>query len=323
MTKCASAIHSSSSKPTTTSAIPTPTPTLAPGILLPTFYPFDTSELHKILAPLSIALLQPGLFLFCAASPSYYKDHLPVRWALYGTIFVAYALGFAGLVTSFTGISSALTGNGSSTNLHLKTGHGIAGLVFFICMYGLLPGLLVVFSLAKRMRHSTEDLMSDGGKPEHTVSPVSMEKIHPNSEPARSASQSLHGISPPTSPRPRTNSWGPSSVFRRSPEGRLSSDSDSSSIGPSRGFEVVNRPTRARRASGGWLTHSAENSSPQPIARSLGDIDWLQRRRSLNAVVSYMLLIYQLTSIMTDLGRTGLCYLSGAPDTTIVNACDN
>lgn len=251
---------------------------------------------HKVIAPLSVAILQPIFLLVRLASP-FYKDQMSARWGLNGSFFVAYSLGIAGLATAFTSITPALEGRDTVSNLHLKTGHGIAGLTFFICMHCLLPFLLIVSSRVKRAHHDIVDLPEDRGNPEHPVSSMSMEKTLPNSEIVRSASQSLYDTSPPASPRPRTNSWGPSSIFRRSPDGRMSTDSESSSVGPQRGFEVVNRPTRIRRTSGSWpQSQSAENSSHQP--RTLGDIDWLQRRRTLNAVVSYTVDIWVILILL-------------------------
>jgi hypothetical protein len=73
-------------------------------------------------------------------------------------------------------------------------------------------------------------------------------------------------------------------------DSRKSNESESfSSTGPRRSFEVTNRPHRVRRASGNSInllagdTVGSHRSNPTP--RSLGDINWLDRRRSLNAIV--------------------------------------
>ncbi|KAF9462635.1 hypothetical protein BDZ94DRAFT_1219539 [Collybia nuda] len=283
MTRCASVITSSSLSSIPTSANPTPTSTT--GVKSPSASPFDTSLVHKVLSPLSVAIFQLAYLLIRLLSPSYLEDHILIHWVVTGVVLAAYALGVAGLAMAFTGITRTTGGHRNTADLHLKTGHAISGLILFIGVHGLIPVLLFIASRIRGSHHNPGGLVDDDSKPNIPVSSLSMEKAHPNSEAMRSPSQSFHDMSPPASPRPRTNSWGPSSIFRRSPDGRRSTDSESSSLGPHRGFEVVNRPTRARRASGGWpQPHSAENYSQQIAARSLGEIDWLQRRRTLNAV---------------------------------------
>jgi len=64
----------------------------------------------------------------------------------------------------------------------------------------------------------------------------------------------------------------------------VSSDSDSvTSASPQRGFEVVNRPSRRQTGRGSPLNIEG-TSAALPAPRNLGEIDWLLRRRSLNAV---------------------------------------
>lgn len=54
---------------------------------------------------------------------------------------------------------------------------------------------------------------------------------------------------------------------------------------PRRGFEVLNRPAnRTLRPAETWSAAMHHTSQPMPSSRSLGEIDWLLRRRSLNAV---------------------------------------
>jgi hypothetical protein len=165
----------------------------------------------------------------------------------------------------------------------LKTGHGIAGLIFFVCLYGLAPGLFVIFLGFKRRDNLVGRVQSEKHEVDRAASPGSPEKVDSNVEFPSATPRSVGDTSPPASPRPRTSSWGMSSNLH---EGRLSSDSESfNSAGPMRTFEVVNR-TRTRRTSGNRLIPPGEYTPHQLESRNLGDIDWLQRRRSLNAVVS-------------------------------------
>ncbi|KAG2340173.1 hypothetical protein BDR05DRAFT_556239 [Suillus weaverae] len=55
-----------------------------------------------------------------------------------------------------------------------------------------------------------------------------------------------------------------------------------------RAFEVVNHPARIRRSSANELAYpNTDIYQRVPVApKSLGDVDWLDRRRSLNAAVS-------------------------------------
>jgi len=83
-------------------------------------------------------------------------------------------------------------------------------------------------------------------------------------------------------------------MMYRSQEERPSSDSESArSPSPKRGFEVVNRPSRMNKASGSWLAVPFAGGTSD----RLRDIDWLQRRRSLNAVGE---LDYALTQVRRE-----------------------
>ncbi|KAI6164850.1 hypothetical protein EDD17DRAFT_1558345 [Pisolithus thermaeus] len=106
-----------------------------------------------------------------------------------------------------------------------------------------------------------------------------------------SVQQTQRPLSSPTSHRARLHSWGGSSFWLggRSTEGRASTDSGSMhSTGPQRGFEVLNRPARTRRASSSGATHlNMESYQRVPITpRSFGDIDWFARRHSPSATNS-------------------------------------
>ncbi|KAJ6539336.1 hypothetical protein B0H19DRAFT_1178497 [Mycena capillaripes] len=236
----------------------------------------NISLLHKLFAPLSVALLLPSFLIFRLTSPSFNTSSntaLPRPWYHVSGFLalVGYGLGIGGLATSFTTISSP-----DATQPPLSTAHGRAGLALFVCLYGLIPLLVVLRAAAKHTQHTTAGQTVDSRK--RADSDVTEKD------------RSVHSPSPSAFARRRTQSWGPSS-WRKTREDSLSIDSGSAEMGDSfisapaqRGFEVLNRPFRTRRASGSRLgvplTHISRNAASQ----SLGDLDWLSRRRSLTAV---------------------------------------
>jgi hypothetical protein len=268
-----------------TSTSPSPSDnTSAPKPLTPILhgYPYDTSTIHKILAPVSLAVLQP-VFLFFRLFLSDNGIGPRIRHVFSALLLLAaYGLGIAGLSTSFTTISALDPSSGRSPNL--KTGHGITGLVFFVCLYGLVPGLyVIVLGFQRRDNLLGRRVQSEQHEAERAASPDSPDKVDSIVGFPSGTPRSVGDTSPPSSPRPRTSSWGLSSNLH---ENRLSSESESlNSAGPMRTFEVVNRP-RIRQSSGNWHAHPGEYTPHQLESTNLGDIDWLQRRRSLNAVVS-------------------------------------
>ncbi|KAG1820199.1 uncharacterized protein BJ212DRAFT_1007998 [Suillus subaureus] len=227
---------------------------------------YNVSFAHKLLAPLSLAILLPSLLLLRLALPPA-QTHRPTDRNL--TLFylsaivalAAYGAGVGGLVSSFTSMSS--TGTTMKRSI-LPTRHGVAGLALFIALYVMMP-FLYLFHLCCSPPQPPKELAA------YTTT--------------------QHSQYPPSqhSPRTRLHSWGGSSFFlgRRSREGRTSTDSESMhSSGPQRAFEVVNRPARIRRSSANGLAYpNTDVYQRVPVApRSLGDVDWLDRRRSLNAV---------------------------------------
>ncbi|KAJ7507791.1 hypothetical protein B0H11DRAFT_1793448 [Mycena galericulata] len=278
VTSCASAIApsshptSSSSSPTSSSSSSSSNPGSKSGSgSAPPPSSLNTSLLHKLFAPLSIALLLPSFLLFRFTSLSFNSQRvLPQAWYYVSVVLglVGYALGIGGIITSFTTISSTLA---ASRPPPLSTTHGRAGLALFISFYGLVPILAVLLGSTKHAtvapRSADSDVTEKGQLPSSTHSP-----------------------SPPPFHRLRTHSWGPSS-WRKTHEDSLSIDSGSAETGDPftsapthRGFEVLNRPARTRRASGSRLgvplTHISQNTG----SHSLGDLDWLNGRRSLTAV---------------------------------------
>ncbi|KAG7449231.1 uncharacterized protein BT62DRAFT_929205 [Guyanagaster necrorhizus] len=297
MTKCASALttvstSSGSSKPSSTSTS-TSTASSSPSSSFATPPLYDTSFYHKLFAPLSLTLFLPALLLFRTFSSSFNGDEIPTKatlWVYLSAILTvaSYGTGIAAIALSFTTISSAsgVTKRDSSSSINLKTVHGQVGLAFFIGLYGLVPILTFISVYLRRRSGSssieTEIAVEKDQYRDRTNSEDSGEKAATSSrDPNTSITQSA---SRPGSPRPRSQSLNTSNMMKISNEGRPSSDSDSlASGGPQRGFEVVNRPSRRRKPSDSWLNIPQADAS-QHAQRTLAGIDWLQRRRSLNAV---------------------------------------
>ncbi|TFK43545.1 hypothetical protein BDQ12DRAFT_731551 [Crucibulum laeve] len=284
--QCASSISEPTSASPSVGATPSPTTSPDP-IHTPSPRPLlNTSFLHKLLAPVSLIVFQLAFLLLRFSSPSFARNYWPGShnvgtFIAFALMLGAYAIGIAGLVASFTSISStlSLTRRSISTK-HLTTGHGKAGIALFICLYVLTPFLGVSVYLRRRSLSTSDHSEKSSSQRRRSNSVDTGEKLDPIHPQVPSATQSTHNTSPPSSPRPRTLSWGPSSMWQRSHEGGTSTDNESITSGPSRGFEVINRPSRSRQLS---LPISYNDTSPlQP--RVLGDIDWLLRRRSLNAV---------------------------------------
>ncbi|KAF9055244.1 hypothetical protein BDZ89DRAFT_1055837 [Hymenopellis radicata] len=288
LSECAKALSSSATSTTSsqspTSSTGSPGDGTAPSVPL-----YDTSFYHKLFAPLSLAALLPGLILFRLFSPVYSnvpRTESAFRWIyLSGLIvLISYGMGVAALALSFatTTLNNSVSKRSTSDSV-LKTGHGKVGLAFFIGLYAVVPTLLLLLTCSRHrgdsvsrecesQKRSTE-LTEKLGSPAEGSSrdPI----VADYQEPSRS-----------TTPRMRTPSFGTSvGMMRPSGEDPLVSDSESlNSGGPQRTFEVMSRPPRHQKNSGSshWL--SPTPIEPQQAQRTLAEIDWLQRRRSLNAV---------------------------------------
>ncbi|KAF9534342.1 hypothetical protein CPB83DRAFT_844074 [Crepidotus variabilis] len=265
----------SSSAPTNTPPPKDPTP-----VLFSTAY--DASFLHKLLAPLSLVVLFPVILsLRWAVFSDGYRgteSGVFIQVSFLGAI-VAFGLGVAGLILGFTTISSSQV---SSSHLHFKTGHSIAGLVFFLCLYIIIPIIyLALLRIRIRSRRElAEDVEEKDGDIQGSVG-------KPESEDIRSLTSSLRNASPPPT-RTRTMSWDTTTAIKMAAATEGSGPSNESSVAPTpSGFEVLNRQHRARKTSG----QSPPPLTVRPLPSTLSDIDWLLRRRSLNAVgeLDYML----------------------------------
>ncbi|KAG5724371.1 hypothetical protein E4T56_gene16053 [Termitomyces sp. T112] len=302
MTQCASEIvptSASTSHPTASTS--NSRPSTSPAV--PSFSGFNTSIVHKALSPVSLAIFQVAFLLSRFSSPLDHGRVSGIQAILIFSVFLilAYGLGIVGLVMAFISISYQVPSHEGSP--HLRTGHGIAGIIFFALLYVALPGmiLLYMYNTQARVHAPAYDSKSEKDNPSRTLSPEAPQNYDwPSS---RSASQSLRlAPSSPSSTRHRTNSWGPSSVMHNSRESRVSSDSDSvRSPSPKRGFEIMNRPPRPRRTS--LLGVPTVDNAQERL-----QMDWLQRRRSLTTVgeLDYALSQFRREQVSTPATTDGL-----------------
>jgi hypothetical protein len=257
-------------------------------------HPFDTSITHKSLAPISIALLLPTIIFYRLSLPPTSGPPLQRSFSLQCTsalmLIVAYGAGLAGLVSSFTSIStsgSATPSGGSvSSNTALKTTHGQAGLGLFIALYGLIPLLFLAYVLRWRMSSSPGQIVGKiRAERSRADSSDTAEKLNSYRTATDTGQQAVQQSPPPTSSPGNTPSRRQFGLWFRSKDGRTSSDSASESESPApRSFEVVNRPGRTRHPSAGG-TPTFHEHARRSTPRNLSDLSWLERRRSVNAVV--------------------------------------
>ncbi|KZT74265.1 hypothetical protein DAEQUDRAFT_660198 [Daedalea quercina L-15889] len=294
MSQCASAL---SPQATQTSAQPSATgggsPT--PSVLSTPTAPYDTSVVHKALSPISLALMFPvviGARLSMASVASAQPPgHVLIAVTSIVVAVAAYALGVAGLATSFTSIASTSASSSTSlikraanSSLALKTAHGRAGLALFIVFYFIIP-LLFAFAACyqRRSRRPDETVTNgaDGRSRVNSTEPGEKEGLYNG----RAASPLRSADAHTGKPRPRTRSWA--GLSHLGVAGRRSSESTHESAAappPShRSFEVVNRPARTRRASGNSLAAFSDPRKPG-YPRNLSDTSWFDGRRSMSAV---------------------------------------
>ncbi|TFK28754.1 hypothetical protein FA15DRAFT_664799 [Coprinopsis marcescibilis] len=245
----------------------------------------DTSLTHKLLSGLSLGLLFFAFFLvrlYPQPLAGFKLNEIPSA-CLVLFVIGSYAIGIAGYAVSFTTLVSDRSPSRSAdfSAKHLSTSHAIVSTVFFGLIYLVVPVLAIISAALQRIgKAPSGDTVSQTAL--RHLSPSPLEKP----DPVRGVSHSP-SLYPPPSPRPNSVSWGysQSNPARRSAEA-ISLDGESiTSGGPRRGFEVINRPARTRKQSETWSTSLGHSSQhPLPYTRSLGEIDWLLRRRSLSAV---------------------------------------
>ena len=286
MDTCATLISGSTPPSTTSHSSPTSTGTSNNAIV----HSYNVGILHKILAPLSVALVLPAILAYRLSSPSLKSslDPAPGPSPVFIPLisgFVIFGLGIAGLITSFTSISrNPPLVKRADSSLYFQTGHGIAGVALAAAFYVVVP-ILFLLSLFPGHRSAKRNLLSqdnaeklEGGGPS---TPILDGPADHQSSPNHSRSQSSTGL---------LHFW------KRSMDRSRASDTDGDEFGvrdppsprQSKGFEVVNRPQHTQRISShstnGLVDHGPSRVGARPPTR-LGDISWLNRRRMVNSVV--------------------------------------
>ena len=303
-TKCAQQLFptsTSSTTSTTTSEMGSPIQT---GILPSSNIAiFDVSIGHKILSSVSLVLALAATILFRLFSPAASKTstsgHHP------GLLYVAAPAGIAAYVVGVAGFAMSLTSttrstsklqqrDGTSSDTFLKTVHGQAGLALFAGLYGIVPLLALSLWIARRFTHGSPDSQGDDDahrKSSQDIRPLTGEKDPPSARrpasPAQSAPEAHSAESSASGRDRRQRTQSVPGLFPGWTRDRNSSEnSESCPASSSKGFEVLNRP---RRASGGMALYPTRDGTHRPrpdLVRSLGDISWLERRRSVGVVVS-------------------------------------
>lgn len=257
---------------------------------------YNVGIIHKILAPLSIALVLPVILAYRLSSPSMTSptelsrspSSLPI---LLISSFLVIGLGITGLITSFTSISydSSLVRREKSS-LYLRTGHGIAGVVLAAAFYVAVP---IGFFLSLLLRHCLDQgnwLSRDEAEKSTVRSPTLSTMI---------LDGPLDHQPPSTNHSRSQSSTGLLQFWKRSLDRNTSNDTEggdefgtrdppSPTPRPSKGFEVVNRPKNTHRASSHSMSGLLDYSPPHAgthIPMRLGDMSWLSRRRMVNTVV--------------------------------------
>jgi hypothetical protein len=298
ITTCAKALGSSQSSPGSGNGSPTnpdsSSPTSSPG----QSYPYDTSLVHKSLAPISLALLQPTVIFYRLSLPPTSGPPLQLSFGLRCAsvliLIVAYGVGLVGLVYSFTSISTSGTGNirlsvrSIPSNAVLKTVHGQAGLALFIALYGLIPLLFLASYLRWRIFASSTAIVGKI-RVERTRADSSdtAEKLNAYRTATDTNQQGAVRSSAPPSSQGHTPSRKHFGLWPRSKDVKTSIETASESESPvQRTFEVVNRPARARNPSASgtptFYEHAHRSSN---VPRNLSELSWLERRRSVNVMV--------------------------------------
>ena len=290
------------------------------------FYPYDTSFVHKSLAPISLALLFPTVIFYRLSLPPTSGPPLQLSFGLRCAsvliLIAAYGAGLAGLVSSFTSISTSGTGSGSfsrravSSKAILKTAHGQVGLALFVALYGLIPALFVASILRWRMFASSKDIVGKiRAERSRNDSSDTAEKLNSFRTAADSSQQGVvRTPAPPSSPEPTLTQSTPSrrqfGLWFRSKDVKSPSETPSESESPvQRTFEVVSRPNRTRHPSAGGTPtfyEHAHRSSNMP--RNLSELSWLERRRSVNVMVRSQVNGQEHLAEVKSIGRYRLCF---------------
>lgn len=234
----------------------------------------------------------------------------------------AYGIGVAGFVLAFTSIvavprSSSVAKRAESSSTLLKTAHGIAGLVLFLLAYGVLP-ILFLFSILRSRINEDEPVKTGDdktGAQAETASVGTAEKLMGARSPSATGMSTSGTRSAATTPglefppRRLTPQKWPVSLHRPTLRTRHHSISSAATEpdpepGSSGTFEVVNRGHRKRHLSASNTLGTMSESSHRmgrghATRRSLSDVSWLERRRSVAAVVRLLYFLIKLSSDMS------------------------
>ncbi len=272
-----------------------PSPSSTPRSSSDATHLFDASVTHKSLAPISLALLLPTIILYrlslpSSSGPSSQQSQGPLYVSVL-MLVIAYGTGLTALTSSFTSISrssAAIGRRAASSNMVLKTSHGQAGLALFVALYGIVPLFFLAYFVRWRLFASS---------PQEIIGKIRAERSRADSSDTAEKLNSFRGVVDKGNPggapsRTPASSPGHTSSRRylgfwfRSREGLASSSEgapESESPVPNT-FEVVNRPARMRHHSASGTLNIYESAHRSP-PRNLSDLSWLERRRSVNAVV--------------------------------------
>jgi hypothetical protein len=301
-TSVSSHTSSSTSSPSSTSGSPSSSPTAS-------LYPYDTNVEHKVLLPVSLVL--GSLVLLTRFTPPYVS--FTKSSAFSALIFVSgYGLAVAGIALAFTSIhlTSSLVSRSSQHQLHLKTGHGIAGLALAAAWFALAPVLGLRWW--RSLRANRQLKKASGGINPHREEKQDDYFSRPDS--VEAPGTPLRTYSNGTADPPLAQST-PNAAGRRSSDTEESLAPAASPVG--RSFEVVNRPSPGRRSTtvnslnafaelAGFTRQQPSSSTQVTMPRSLADVSWLERRRSLVAVVCTFWLVFVSFDAYSRMSRTSL-----------------
>jgi hypothetical protein len=280
-------------------------------------YPFDTSSIHKSLTPISLALLLPTVIFYRLSLPPTSGPPLKLSFGLrYASVLIliaAYGAGLAGLVSSFTSISTSgmsLSRRAATSNKILKTAHGQVGLALFIALYALIPLFFLASFLRWRLFASPREIVGKiRAERSRADSSDTAEKLNSFRTAANTSQQGV--VRPPATPSSpgHTPSRKHIGFWFRSKDVKASSETASESESPvQRTFEVVNRPTRTRHPSSGTPTFYEHAHRSSTVPRNLSELSWLERRRSVNVMVRSKVHGEGGLAEVNFTGRFGLCF---------------